>query len=195
MKKIALGIIMLATTACGQHMVREKAYHAKQDAIIETHKKILVEAGRITDPDHFPPEVYIGTYSDIKGICDDGMKPTPCTFGSYTFSEEAFAQAKRMFVLHGQIAEGSDLLIDVGQGAFDKTVVGYDVGSMSYCSLHGGKLWHCYGADSFFQKSKVVEFIDKHTVRLDHKAKWDAEMYGLTVTPPDYVDMCNCIPD
>lgn len=191
--------------ALSRKPLHEKAFHEQQDHIIREHWEQLVKSGRITD-DHVMPAALIGTYGWYDGICDevygdnsnrvDGK--TACSFGAYSFLEAAFEQAKHLYIIRGQMAEGSALLVDVGAGAFDKDIVGYTVPGLTYCSLHGGKLWHCggnlfdLGPDTSFGPSKVLKFIDKFTVQLDHKAKYDAEMYGLTITPPDYVDMCNC---
>lgn len=175
--------------------LHERAFHRKHERIIEQHKQLLIQAGRVTDG-NFMAESFLGTYGWYNGICDESSdeKPSPCSFGAYAFSQAAFEQAKKIFILRGQVEGGSDLLIDVGSGAFDASAVGYNVGPMTYCQLTGGKLHHCgWGdKDSTFSGAKVVEFIDKHTVRLDKKARWDAEMNGLTVMPLDYVDMCHC---
>jgi hypothetical protein len=171
--------------------LHERAFHAKHERIIEKHKKLLIDAGRISDPEHFEATFFLGTYGWFHGICDEGSleKPEPCYFGAYTFSQEAFEQAKKIYVLHGQMEQGSDLLVDVGAGAFDKEIVGLEVPYLTYCELTGGKLRHC---DSGLKEAKVVEFIDKNTVRLNKKAEWNANMYGLTVKPDGYVDLCNC---
>lgn len=192
-------IIGVGILACGQNRngtLSEKQFHKEQEALIEAHKKMLVDAGRITDPDHFMASAFLGEYGWFSGTCDEycdrktGVGCGKCQFGAYVFSQAAFDQAKRIYVLRGQIAEGSDLLVDVGSGAFDKDAIGSDVGYLTYCSLHGGKLHHC--DEDGLRDAKVVEFIDKNTVRLSKFAKYDAEMNGLAILPPGYVDMCAC---
>jgi hypothetical protein len=187
-------------------------YIARQSKLIQEHKQLLVKAGRVTDPDHFPAELYLANYAwHTHG---DGM------FGTYTFYQPAFEQAKKLYVIHGEMLAGTDILVDTSwgecieekyggciigssdgyasprkPGAFDAAVVGYFVGTLTYCMKYGAHYEHCGDLDGdagFTEPAKVVEFIDGGHVRLDHKAKYDAEMYGLVIAPPDYVDMCEC---
>lgn len=227
MKKIAIVLLAIATsTGCqNKKLSPEASYIDKQFALIEAHKKFLVTAGRITDPDNFVAEMYLASYgwrlacdiaSDQGSWCTEGAS----SGGYYTsFSAAAFEQAKNLYVIHGVMFAGTDILIDASYGecieeptggcvlnsssgyasprkpgAFDKDVVGHSVGALTYCLKYGVHYEHCdWGkADAFIDSSKVVKFIDGGHVRLDHKAKYDAEMYGLILKPPDYVDMCGC---
>jgi hypothetical protein len=197
MKKRLAIFLAVAAASCGaqktathDQVLHEGAFHAKQDKIIKAHLKMLVDAGRITDAEHVMDFALLGTYGWYNGVCDEGGNASPCYFGSYVFSPEAFEQAKNIFIIHGQMEGGSDFLIDVGSGAFDKSIVGHIAGSMTYCELTGGKLRHCN--EGGFTGGKVIEFIDKNTVRLDKKAKWNADMYGLEIRPDDFMDMCRC---
>lgn len=187
--KHAVMIALLVVTSCGQPTIHEKAFHAKQEKLIKSKAQILRDAHRLDD-DYMGDFTLLGSYGWFSGICDEDSKPSACSFGSYVFSEAAFEQAKLVWRGHMQMAENSDLLISVDGTEFDKSVVGYSVGYLTYCSLHGGKLWHC--DEKGFNGAKVVEFIDKHTLRLDKKATWDAEMNHVLITPPTFVDMCNC---
>lgn len=191
-------------------------YIDRQLKIIDAHKADLVKAGRITDPEHFSSELYLASYSWRDGLCKEG----PCSFGAYTFYQPAFEQAKKLYVIHGEILAGTDVLIDASwgecieekgggciigssdgytspraKGAFDAAIVGYSVGPLTYCMKYGAHYEHCdeIGSNKDYTESgKAVKFIDGGHVQLDHKAKYDAQMYGLVIAPPDYVDMCDC---
>lgn len=165
----------------------EDILYAKTSALMKSHVELLRKAGRWPlegedgQPDAFST---FGRYDWHFNKSGEGY------FGAYSFYQPAFDQAARSWFFHGQMAEGSDILVNVGHGEFDKSIVGYTVGNMTYCSLHGGELHHCFGDG--FAGGKVTEFIDATHIRLDHRARWDAEMYGLATTPPDYQDMCAC---
>lgn len=207
------------------------SYIDKQSAIIDAHKAILVKAGRITDPDHFDADLYLTSYgwhsscntrNSLPGTDGENARSlaisTGCdgSFGAYTFNADAFKQAQRLYVVHGEMLAGTDILIDAsweecipekggvciiastdgytsprGKGAFDVSVVGYLVDGLTYCMKYGVHYEHCDGNLST-EPSKVIKFIDGGHIQLDHKAKYDAEMYGLVIVPPDYVDMCDC---
>jgi hypothetical protein len=221
-------IVLLLTPLAGCQQVKQLAhkplssdqYIDRQLKIIETHKKHLVDVGRVTDSEHFNAELYLATYG-WHSPCGETQFCGGGSFGAYTFSQEAFEQAKRLYVIHGEMLAGSDILTDAtwgecipekgggciigssdgytsprAKGAFDAAVVGYSVGGLTYCMKYGAHYEHCDGAlfdsKSLTEPSKVVKFIDGGHVQLDHKAKYDAEMYGLVITPPDYVDMCRC---
>lgn len=236
---MSLILVLMPITACAQvrktvavhHKSAEDTYIDAQLKIIDQHKKQLVAAGRITDPDHFSSESYLATYgwhsscdvrTSLPGTNGENARwlaiSTGCegSFGAYTFSEEAFKQAQRLYVVHGEMLAGSDILIDAtwgecipekgggcvvgssdgytsprAKGAFDANVIGYSVGSLTYCMKYGAHYEHCDGKD-FTEPSKVVKFIDGGHIQLNHKVKYDAEMYGLIIAPPDYVDMCQC---
>lgn len=186
-------IVLLPLMACGQvkkythPQSEEEILFAKTSALMKSHVQLLRAAGR------WPQEGEDGGgdgFTEL-GHYDWHSGKSGGYFGAYSFSQEAFEQAMRSWkVGRAQIAEGSDILVNVGRGGFDKSAVGYSVGYMTYCSLHGGVLHHC--EEPGFPGARVIEFIDSTHLRLDKKAKWDAEFYGLQVTPPDYMDMCNC---
>jgi hypothetical protein len=205
MKSAILFATLIAIGVCVAQVARHEsgeAYINRQLKIIEAHKALLVKAGRITDPSHFSAEVYLASYGwhgDANG-----------SFGAYTFYAPAFEQAKRIFVIHGEVDEGSNILVDanyghyvedergvtelssdnVGKGAFDPSIVGDTVPGLTYCESYGNHNKYC--DEPGLIGAKVIKFIDRGHVMLDKTADHDAVMYGLTITPPDYVDMCGC---
>lgn len=189
MKFKAIAITILLLTGWVTATPNETKYIDGQLKIFKQATDELVKLGH-TDPENLPDLTsLVGNYSWIKGTCDDKQ---PCHFGAYTFNKSAFEQIKNMRSLHGQIAEGSDILVDVGQGVFDPSILGYRVGYMTYCSLHGGILHHCGESDSGFAESIVIEYIDKNHIRVDRKAKWDTNMHHLNILPPNFNHDCKC---
>lgn len=215
---IAVIVISITFIYALPNEIHEKTFHEKQYKLIENHKKALIDAGRITDPSHFFVELYLARYGWFNGICDEDKyeKASPCSFGSYVFYQPAYEQAKKIFVIHGTIDANTDILIDdsyqkyipdknglillgstdgshssIGNGAFDNSIIGYNVQNLSYCEKYGNHLKYCEGEDNL-SGAKVIEFIDKGHVRIDKIAKHDAAMYGLVIMPDDYKDMCQC---
>lgn len=213
-----------------KHKSVEETYTDAQAKIIDQHKQQLIKAGRVTDPEHFSAELYLATYgwhsscgvrNSLPGISGKNARylamSTGCegSFGAYSFSQEAFRQAQHLYVIHGEMLAGTDILIDAswgecipekggwciigstggyvsprGKGAFDAEAIGYSIDGLSYCMKYGAHYEHCDEGGT--KPSRIIKIIDGGHVQLDHKAKYDAEMYGLVVMPPDYVDMCGC---
>ncbi len=210
---------MVRREAVVKHESAEDRYIRQQLKIIDAHEKLLVAAGRITDAAHWQTEMYLATYG-WHSACGEskGTEPVFCdsgSFGAYSFSQEAYEQAKRIYVIHGTVDAGTDILVDanygvlqpeadgsiimastdgyhspLGKGAFDPAIVGDSVGFLTYCQLYGNHDKYCDGPG--LTGATVVKFIDKGHVRISKVAKHDAIMYGLVITPPDYVDMCAC---
>ena len=217
MKPILATIALLLAMGCAsgfaQQPRNETRYINQQLKIIEAHEKLLVAAGRITDAAHWQPELYLAEYGWHSSCGDSrGTAPIFCgggAFGAYTFSEAAYQQAKRIYVIHGTVDAGTDILVDqsygvmipdrngvvwsgspIGKGAFDSAIVGDSVGSLTYCQGYGNHIKYCDQAD--LRGATVIKFIDKGHVQISKKATHDAVMYGLVIRPPDYIDMCDC---
>jgi hypothetical protein len=161
------------------------AYIDKQLKIIEKHKDVLAKQGRMPVDFSFP-ETVLAQYSwhSFK----DGL------FGAYTFYEPAFQQAQKSWWIHGFVKKGSDVLIAVNKNAQFK----------QYCrsvtwNMDGTETRDCdppmnsmVGYQVGSGLGTVVEVIDDSTLRLDRKATADTLRFDLSITPPDYEDMCAC---
>ncbi len=213
MKPILAIIALLLLLGCDSYAQQSDRYINHQLKIIEAHGKQLVALGRITDPEHFDATRFLASYGWHSSCGDSaGTSPILCnggSFGAYSFSQAAFEQAKHIYVIHGTVDAGTDILSDVsygvmipdrngavwsgspiGKGAFDSAIVGDSVGSLTYCQGYGNHIKYCDQAD--LRGATVIKFIDKGHVQISKKATHDAVMYGLVIRPPDYIDMCDC---
>lgn len=103
-----------------------------QLALINEHAKILMDEGRM--PEDFGDAFSVlGTYgwhsASDPGVSTGGTVPSlgvlnhgrGGAFGAYSFSPEAFEQAKRCWWIHGVMEAGSDILVPVNRNAQFRT--------------------------------------------------------------------------
>lgn len=187
MKKLTLLLALLVALgiSCATPRDAEKEFYRIERAKMQKYTAILVKEGRYPElpcKDH-PAEAYeyVGQFN-WHGTGRGGF------FGAYSFYMPAFEQARRSWILHAHVNEGSnELRADDYNIVFTKEIVGYNVGSM-------GMTWTLNGKDQYerFEGAKVVKLLDPHSVLLDKTAPHHAEQYGMGILPQDWTDLCTC---
>ena len=195
--KILVTMFSIAFLVCGQKKASRSEYFInEQSKLIEAHTKILSEEGRLTPAAN--SYAILSQYGWHSSCGDEvGARPTwvfRCaggSFGAYSFYQPAYEQAKRSWWINGVMETGSDLLRATSYAKFDKSIIGYDVSAISL-------EWDGRSEFEFIRGAKVIEVLQypdgsiKSVVRLNKKAPRFAEQWGISITPPDYIDMCAC---
>lgn len=194
---LILALLLMTGIVFGQSAAQKKisdSYYQAQEKIFEAKAKILRSHGRLPI-DFFDAAMILGQY----GGHSSGLGSS---FGAYSFYQPAFDQADRSWWIQGMMRAGSDLLVAVNRNAAftGGTCNGWGSGSTredgcfswSYKppqSPVGYSVGFIYKGP---ENAKVIEVVDKITLRLDKTSPSDVMQYDLSILPPDYVDLCAC---
>ena len=141
---------------------------------IEQYAAILKQNGRMPSDFNFASNV-LGRYG-WHATSGGGYE------GRYTFFQPAFDQAMRSWWVNAVMEGGSDVLRPVFSTAeFDDSVIGHHVGRIYMAE-----------SESFLKDAVVVGLASHGGLRLNQTAPHFAMSHGISILPPDYVDMCNC---
>jgi hypothetical protein len=171
--------LVCASCATGQHAKKEESsagsYINKQLKIIEQHKAVLAELGRMPS-DFWNPELFLAQY---------GWHSAPgLWFGAYSFHQPAFEQAKRSWFIHGVMEKGGNRLYAMNVNAkFDESIVGYTVVFL-HMGIRNAKVIGLYKYDD--------GSVDHRSVLINQTAAEFGFQYNIAILPPDYVDYCQC---
>lgn len=125
---------------------------------------------------HTEASFELGYFTWMNGEVENDGKKSDGYFGTYLYQESAFQKAMQCWWIHGVVKAETDILISLGDNTkFDQSAVGHRVQSM-YQAKSGKS----------FEGATITEFIDEKTLRLDRKSEFDAEQYGMKITPVNY---------
>lgn len=217
-------VFLMALSACGQNKRPATATKPKSPSetyidaqlnLIKEHAKKLAKEGRMPE-DFASTELFLAEYGWHSGnetapgnqpplwLLQSGARQGTGSFGAYSFSQRAFAQAQKQWWIHGVIEKGKDLLYPLNRNAnFDPSVVGYRISgiygerlSATVIEVRGkGYEWQSWGSDGSSDHGKDTW---SGPLRLskpfpdDGKEPRFVYQYDIAILSPDYVDMCGC---